>query len=123
MEILSPKIFSQSHPSIRTLLTLRKLESLPAADRLNFFMENWKKLTNDPSILKVVQGYQIPLLTEPTQFSSPSEIQMKLEEQIVIDQDVGKTSSKISTTLKISFSEYTFPSCQKRHRTPSSDQF
>ena len=105
------------------MLTLRKLESLPAADRLNFFMENWNKLTNDPSILKVVQGYQIPLLTEPTQFSSPSEIQMKLEEQIVIDQDVGKTSSKISTTLKISFSEYTFPSCQKRHRTPSSDQF
>ena len=62
VEILSPKIFSQIHPSIKTLLTLGNLENLPAADRLRFFLENWKKATNNPFILKVVQGYQIPLL-------------------------------------------------------------
>ena len=57
----APKIFSQIHPSIKTLMTLGNLENLPAACRLRFFLENWKKLTNDSFILKVAQGYQIPL--------------------------------------------------------------
>ena len=35
------------------------------------FLENWKKLTNDPSILEFLKGYQIPLLSEPLQKFSP----------------------------------------------------
>ena len=127
MEILPPKIFSRIHPSIKTLLTLGNLENLPVAGRLRFFKENWKKLTNDPFILKVVQGYQIPLLPEPTQFSSPSEVQMKQEEQILVDQEIEKmlekTNNKTSTTLKRLVSEYPFPSHQKRHRISSCYQF
>ena len=37
VEILLPIIFSQIHPSIKTLLTLANLENLPAAGRLRFF--------------------------------------------------------------------------------------
>ena len=37
VEILSPNIFSQIHPSIKTLLTLGNLENLPAAGSLRFF--------------------------------------------------------------------------------------
>ena len=74
--------------------TLGNLENLPAAGRLRFFLENWKKLTNGTFILKVVQGYQIPLLSEPTQFSSPSEVQMNQEEQILVDQEIEKMFEK-----------------------------
>ena len=77
VEILPPKIFSQTHPFIKTLLTLGNLENLPVAGRLKFFLEHWKKLTNDPFILRIVQEYQILLLSEPTQFSSPSKVQLK----------------------------------------------
>ena len=59
VEILSLKIFSQIYPNF--MLTLGNLESLPAAGRLRFFLENWKKLTIDPFILKIYQGYQILL--------------------------------------------------------------
>ena len=37
VEILPSIIFSQIHPSIKTLLTLANLENLPAAGRLRFF--------------------------------------------------------------------------------------
>ena len=100
VEILPPKIFSQIHPSIKTLMTLGNLENLPAACRLRFFLENWKKLTNDSFILKVAQGYQIPLLSETTQFSSPSEVQIKQEEeQILVDQDIEKMLEKQAIKL------------------------
>ena len=95
----APKIFSQIHPSIKTLMTLGNLENLPAACRLRFFLENWKKLTNDSFILKVAQGYQIPLLSETTQFSSPSEVQIKQEEQILVDQDIEKMLEKQAIKL------------------------
>ena len=73
----APKnIFSNSFIR-KNLLTLGNLENLPATGRLRLFLENWRKLTNDPFILKVIQGYEIPLLSEPTQFSSSSEVQMK----------------------------------------------
>ena len=65
IEILLPKIFFQIHASTKVLLTLANLENLPAAGRLGCFLENWKKLRSDPCILKVVQGYQVPLLSEP----------------------------------------------------------
>ena len=75
-------------------MTLGNLENLSAAGRLRFFLENWKKLTHDTFILKVVQGCQIPLLSEPTQFSSPSEVQTKQEEQILVDQEIEKMLEK-----------------------------
>ena len=40
VEILSLKIFSQIYKFIKTMLTLGNLESLPAAGRLRFFLEN-----------------------------------------------------------------------------------
>ena len=93
-------------------MTLGNLENLPAAGRLRFFLENWKKLTLDTFILKVVQGCQIPLLSEPTPLSSPSEVQTKQEEQILADQKIEKMLEK-QATFKRPVSEYPFPSHQK----------
>ena len=103
-------------------MTLGNLENLPAAGRLRFFLENWKKLTLDTFILKVVQGCQIPLLSEPTPLSSPSEVQTKQEEQILADQKIEKMLEK-QATFKRPVSEYPFPSHQKRRRISSSGQF
>ena len=84
---------------------------MPAAGRVRFFLEHWKKLTNNLFILKVVQGYQIPLLSEPTQFSFPTggtDSCISGKTKIV-----GKKSIKISATVKRPGSQYTLPSCQK----------
>ena len=101
------------------------LENRPAAGRLRFFLENWKKLTNDPFILKVVQRYLMPLLSEPTQFSFPAEIQMKWEEQILVDQEIEKMLEKQAIKLvqpsKDRFLNALFLVAKERHRTSSSD--
>ena len=92
-------------------MTLGNLENVPAAGRVRFFLEHWKKLTNNLFILKVVQGYQIPLLSEPTQFSFPTggtDSCISGKTKIV-----GKKSIKISATVKRPGSQYTLPSCQK----------
>ena len=41
---------------------------------MNEHVENWEKLTNDPFILELVKGYQIPILSEPSQTAPPSSI-------------------------------------------------
>ena len=108
------------------MLTLGNLENLQTAGRLRFFLENWKKLTNDPFILKVVQGYQIPLLSEPTQFSSPSEVQMKQEEQILVDQETEKMLEKQAIKLVPPSKDQfliTLFLVTKKDRISSSDQF
>ena len=96
-----------------------------SCSRLSFFLENWKKLTNDPFILKVVQRYLIPLLSEPTQFSSPAEIQMKREEQILVDQEIEKMLEKQAIKLvqpsKDRFLNALFLVAKERRRTSSSD--
>ena len=107
VEILSPNIFFQIHPAIKTLMTLGNSENFPAAGRLRFFLQNWKKLTNDPFNLKVVQGSQIPLLSERTQFSYPLKVQMKQEEQILVDQEIENMLEKQATKL-VQPSKYQF---------------
>ena len=57
------------------------MENLLAAGRLKLFLGNWNKLTSNLYILKRIQGYQRPLLSELIQFTSPSEIQKKQEDQ------------------------------------------
>ena len=83
----------------KTLLTLGNFENLLTARRLRFFLENWKEPTKGPFILKLFLGYQIPLLSDPTQFSSFSEIQMKKEEKIIVDQKIEKMLEKQAIKL------------------------
>ena len=63
MEILSPEIYSHIHPAKKGLFPLKKFQNFPQARRLQYFLENWGKLTSNPSILNIVKGYQIPFLS------------------------------------------------------------
>ena len=48
------------HPLVQNLFHREQRSGLPVAGRLTHFQENWKKLTNDPQISELVEGYQIP---------------------------------------------------------------
>ena len=39
-----------------------------AAGRLKYFIENWKLITSDKSVLETVGGYRIPLISKPHQW-------------------------------------------------------
>ena len=58
------------------------------------FVENWKKLTSDRTILNVVKGWEIPLLDSPFQAKPPGEIKMSPEEMRVMDEEVEDMSMK-----------------------------
>ena len=71
MEILSPEIYSHIHLAIKGLFPPKKAQNFPQAGRLQYFLENWEKLTSNPAILNIVKGYQIPFLSVPIQKSCP----------------------------------------------------
>ena len=62
-----------------------KINQLPSAGRVNFFVKNWHKLTSDPMILDVVRGYEIPfpLPTREPRLSRLGTLTLDL-----VDQDV-----------------------------------
>ena len=74
MEILSPEIHSHIHLAIKGLFPPKKAQNFPQAGRLQYFLENWEKLTSNPAILNIVKGYQIPFLSVPIQKSCPPPI-------------------------------------------------
>ena len=45
-------------------MTQKDSGNLQAAARLTHFDMNWEEITNNPYILDIVQGYQIPFLSE-----------------------------------------------------------
>ena len=55
------------HPQVQNLFSQEQKSGLPAARRLKHFQENCKKLTSNPAILILVEGYQIPFSSEPKQ--------------------------------------------------------
>jgi hypothetical protein len=42
------------------------------AGRLKYFIENWKIITSDESVLETVRGYRIPLISKPHQWRKRS---------------------------------------------------
>ena len=47
------------HPLILNLFPKREIGNFPLAGRLQYFLENWKILTNNPKILEWVSGLKI----------------------------------------------------------------
>ena len=62
-----PQCFNVSrvHQLVRALFPKNPIPELPLAGRLKFFYSNWAKLTQDPNILNIVQGFEIPFLENP----------------------------------------------------------
>ena len=57
------------HPLVKALYSF---PVGPLAGRLSLFYSNWKKLTQDPNILNIIQGFETPFLEKPYQTKLPN---------------------------------------------------
>ena len=67
---------SKVHPLVRNLFHMKERQA-PLAGRLKFYSENWEKLTQDVSILSIVQGFKIAFPQTPFQFGPPQLARVK----------------------------------------------
>ena len=75
-------------------LFLQNIPILPKAGRLKYFLQNWAKLTNNPTILQTVQCYNISLIAQPEQLTAPRVAIMSQEETYLIYQEVREMLRK-----------------------------
>ena len=80
------------HPIIKCMFSENVIET-PLAGRIKQFLQNWQLITNDPVILNIVKGWEIPLNEQP--------IRSKLHQQIHINKLEEKTTDlEIESMLK-----------------------
>ena len=65
-------------------------QDLPQTARLKFFLPSWERITQDPWVLEVIQGYKIELVTPPVQQSLPPVAKLSLTQEAVLEQEVNK---------------------------------
>ncbi len=68
--------------------------NIPPTGRLKYFLLVWQRITQDPWILQVIQGYQLELLSTPTQHSQVTHPRLTQVEQNVLDQEVQELLDK-----------------------------
>ena len=68
--------------------------NIPPTGRLKYFLPVWQRITQDPWILQVIQGYQLELLSTPTQHSHVTHPRLTQVEQNVLDQEVQELLDK-----------------------------
>ena len=81
------------HPTLRGLFPLSRVTS-PQAGRIQKFLINWKMITNDPQILNIVKGWEIPLLSTPHQGRQPHDVTMNSTETAAADREVESMLAK-----------------------------
>ena len=87
MNLLSASLFCEVHLLVANLF-LVKIKQLPKAGRVKHFVKNWQRLTNDPMILDIVNGYEIPFILPPRQSRLPNLCQLTKEASDLVDQEV-----------------------------------
>ena len=92
-DTLSLKPFgSWVHPLVRKTLDWVNIES-PVGGRLKFFSRQWRKITCDPAILEMVDGWEINFHTRP-QHSVARQINLSGAEQAAVDQEIESMLKK-----------------------------
>ena len=76
------------HLLVLNLFPKAEIGNFPLAGRLQYFLENWKILTNDPKILQWVSGLKIDFREELFQERVPDQAQMSIQESELIIQEV-----------------------------------
>ena len=61
---------------------------MPKAGRVKHFAKNWQRLKNEPMILDIVRGYEIPFILPPRQSRLPNVCQLTTEAPDLLDQEV-----------------------------------
>ena len=69
-------------------------QDLPQTAHLKFFLPSWERITQDPWVLEVIQGYKIELVTPPVQQSLPPVAKLSLTQEAVLEQEVNKLLAK-----------------------------
>ena len=81
------QVFCKIHPLVEDIFPV-KIKQLPKAGRVKHFVKNWQRLTNDPMILDIVNGYEIPFILPPRQSRLPNLCQLTKEASDLVDQEV-----------------------------------
>ena len=74
-------------------LSAVEADHLPIAGRLQFFVENWQVVANDPWVISAISGYHIPFTVIPHQGFLPSH-KVSGEDGILIDKELGELIQK-----------------------------
>ena len=81
------------HQTLKDLLWEIKPEG-NLAGRLKYYLKNLRKITNDPSILHILQGWEITFWRKPHQGDPPHQINMKEEEKRQVSLEIENMLSK-----------------------------
>ena len=84
MDLLSASVFCNTSSEFISV----KLEQMPKAGRVKHFAKNWQRLKNEPMILDIVRGYEIPFILPPRQSRLPNVCQLTTEAPDLLDQEV-----------------------------------
>ena len=68
--------------------------SLPLAGRLQHFKSNWARITQDPWVLKAIQGYRVPFSGQPYQTYPPRALTHSQAEEALMQQEIGNMLEK-----------------------------
>ena len=66
----------------------REIKTNLHAGHIKEFKENWALLTQDPWVLQTVQGFQLPLASQPVQTSVPPQLQLSLAQQELVSIEI-----------------------------------
>ena len=107
-DLLPASVFCNIHPLVANLLPV-KIKELPKAGRMKHFVKNWQRLTNNPMILDLVNGYKIPFILLPKQSRLPNLCQLTKEASDLMDQEVQDMLRKGAIVVS-----QLFVSCEKK---------
>lgn len=68
--------------------------SLPLAGRLQHFISNWARITQDPWVLEAVQGYRLPFIQQPYQPHLPRALTHSQAEETLMQQEIQSMLQK-----------------------------
>ena len=71
------------------------------ADKPQHFLRNWKKLTRDKKILKIIQGCKIPFHVDPIQVEVPHSQKINTDQFTLVNQEIENMLQK-SAIQKVS---------------------
>ena len=85
-----PQCFNVSrvYPLLRALFSKNPIPEVPQAGGIKLFYSNWAKLTQDPNILNIVQGFEIPFLKNPVQEKSLNPPVLNQEQSKLVKEEL-----------------------------------
>ena len=86
--------YDHAHKVLKTLFPGKFHPMGKVAGRLQLFVQNWQKLSSDPSILETVTGWKIPFHSKPTQQHPPRMFSHDREQQSLISKEVDSMLEK-----------------------------